>query len=193
MYPKMHVRAEITTKLHITNALLNNDVDLGLSIAPIDHPNIVQKQIASGRLVCVIARQHPLAQLSEIGLGQLRAYPLISYTRDIDHGQIIDDAFLNAGMERDIAIEVMSSQAACWFVRQGDGVALIDEFAVAGNSFPDLHRITLKPEIRFDVNVVSNQFRPLSAVLNEFVVMLREIAELGGDSRRIDPMNMKCR
>jgi DNA-binding transcriptional LysR family regulator len=182
-HPKIHVRAEITTKPHITNALLNNDVDLGLSIAPIHHPNITEDRIASGRLICVVSRQHPLAALAEIRLRKLAEYPLISYSRDIDHGQIIDDAFLKAGMERDIAIEVMSGQAACWFVRQGDGIALIDEFAVAGDSFPDLQRIALKPEIRFDVNVATNQFRPLSSVLKEFVGMLRRISKSVGSPR----------
>lgn len=177
-HPRMHIRAEITTKPHITNALLNNDVDLGLSIAPIDHPNIMQQRIASGRLICVVSKRHQLAQLPEVTLERLRPYPLISYSRDIDHGQIIDDAFLNVGMERDIAIEVMSGQAACWFARQGNGVALVDEFAVAGDSFPDLQRIALHPEIRFDVNVVTNQFRPLSRVLEEFVAMLREVSNL---------------
>jgi DNA-binding transcriptional LysR family regulator len=186
-HPKIQVRAEITTKPHITNALLNNDADLGVSIAPIDHPMLVQKRIASGRLICVVSKQHPLAHLSELKLAELTSYPLISYSRDMDHGQIIDDAFLAAGMERHIAIEVMSSQAACWFARQGDGVALIDEFAVAGDSFPDLQRIRLKPEIGFDVNVVTNQFRPPSVVVKEFVALLRENAKLDANRGQNDP------
>lgn len=182
-HPHVRVRAEITTKPHIMNTLLNNDADLGVSIAPIDHPNLREERIASGKLICVASMKHPLAASSEVRLTKIVEYPLISYSRDVDHGQIIDDAFLRIGIERQIAIEVMSGQAACWFVRQGIGVALVDEFAVAGDSFPDLKRIALKPEIRFDVNVVTNQLRPLSLVLQDFVAILRRTAKLDRKGR----------
>jgi DNA-binding transcriptional LysR family regulator len=88
---------------------------------------------------------------------------------------MLDEVYRAAGLVREVAVEVRSGQAAGWFVQQGCGVALLDEFTVSTGSFGGVAVRRFEPQVRFEVTLLHNRFRPLSRQAAQLGEILREV------------------
>jgi DNA-binding transcriptional LysR family regulator len=170
--PQLQVSVEFITTPQLLEALTDNHADIGVVLFSIDHPNLATRLVAEARLVCVLPAGHRLADRASIAAADISDERLISFSRDSAGGRIIDDAFIAAGLQRNVAIEVVSGQAACWFVRRGAGIALVDEFTLKGDIFPGVVVLPFKPQIAIGAYIVHNRFRPLSHVARSFAEIL---------------------
>ncbi|GGF31708.1 LysR family transcriptional regulator [Aliidongia dinghuensis] len=174
--PGLRISLEILPQAALLERVLTHQADLGISMFPSDHPNLQVERLRRGRLVCVLPATHVLATLPVVTPADIAGHALISYDRDTPQGQLIEQAFADARVPRDIAVEVRFGHTACALVQAGAGVALVDEFSVTGGIFPDLTVRPFRPERWFDLSIVRDRLRPLSRAAADFRGTLRALA-----------------
>lgn len=161
----------------LVERLLNHQADLGVTILPVDHPNLESTPLGSGRLVCICPYNHALSRRATLTAADLLAYPLIAYDRGSPFGLMVTGWFDAAGESYRTAIEVGSPQNACALVQAGAGIALVDEFSV--RSWP-ASQLVVRPLLAapsLNANLVHTRFEPLSQIAQTFVSVLRRFMQ----------------
>ncbi|KAF7598912.1 MAG: LysR family transcriptional regulator [Candidatus Dactylopiibacterium carminicum] len=161
----------------LVERLLNHQADLGVTIVPVDHPNLECSPLGSGRLVCICPPGHALARHALLGATDLLAHPLIAYDRSSPFGLLVTGLFEQVGESYRTAIEVGSPQNACALVMAGAGIAVVDEFSV--RSWPENQLVVrpLQDAPSLQANLVHTRFEPLSQTAQTFVTVLRRFMQ----------------
>lgn len=179
-HPQVKLTFQYLGYVPLKERLLNHQADLGVTILPVDHPNLDVTPLAQGQLVCICPYNHPLSRLSTLTLADMRPYPLISYDRATPFGVILERMYEAADEALKSAIEVGSPQNACSLVQAGAGIALVDEFSV--RNWPT-HQLIVRPVVNAPVlqaNLVHPRFDPLSTLAQRFVRVLRDLMQRQG-------------
>lgn len=174
-------RADVLLRLN-TNALphlipdvLNGEADLGLVVMQTEHPFMTTIPLHTGRMVAAIPREHPLASQAQVSLHDLSPYPHIVVGTRMPFGMLVTNAFEQAGLPCRMCADVPWSQLACALVNAGTGIAIIDEFTVMQNHWPDVTIVPLADDIPLHVTAVHASNRPLPRIAAEFIDDLRVV------------------
>lgn len=153
--------------------------DLGFSMLPVLHQDVVSMPIFRTSLVVIVPPDHRLASRDEVGPEDLRDERFISMGYD-DHSMfVVDEYFRQAEVSRVIVGRVALSAAICEFVREGTGISIIDPMTAGGAMAVGLKSVRLKPAIHFDTHLLIPKRRPASKVNDRFLVHLREYFHTG--------------
>jgi len=112
--------------------------------------------------VAIVPDGHALAGRARISVSELSAEPLIGVSADDPYGAIIAGAFRTVGIDYRLQIKARFAQTVVSLVRHGLGVALIDEFSVAGVYMPGLTRIPLEEPTEIRIYSARKKGRSLS-------------------------------
>ena len=179
-HPQVKLGFQFLGYAPLVERLLNHQADLGVTILPVEHPNLESTPLGSGRLVCICPYNHPLSRRATLTAADLLAYPLIAYDRSSPFGLLVNGLFEAAGETYRTAIEVGSPQNACALVQAGAGIALVDEFSV--RSWP-ASQLVVRPLLNapsLHANLVHSRFEPLSQIAQTFVIALRKLMQSEG-------------
>ncbi|MDB5878487.1 MAG: LysR family transcriptional regulator [Variovorax sp.] len=179
-HPQVKLTFQYLGYAPLKERLLNHQADLGVTILPVEHPNLESTPLSKGQLVCICPYNHPLSRLGTLTLADMRPYPLISYDRATPFGQIMESMYDAAEETLRAAIEVGSPQNACSLVQAGAGIALVDEFSVRNWPTHQLivRQVANAPELQ--ANLVHQRFDPLSKLAQSFVLVLRDLMQKQG-------------
>ena len=179
-HPQVKLTFQYLGYAPLKERLLNHQADLGVTILPVEHPNLESTPLSKGQLVCICPYNHPLSRLGTLTLADMRPYPLISYDRATPFGLIMEGMYDAAGEVLRAAIEVGSPQNACSLVQAGAGIALVDEFSVRNWPTHQLivRQVANAPELQ--ANLVHQRFDPLSKLAQSFVLVLRDLMQKQG-------------
>ena len=108
------------------------------------HPSLEFTELGAGELVAVVPDGHALAGRARVSVRELAGEPLIGVGPSDPYGAIIAEPFARVGVDYRLAIRARFAQTVVSLVRHGLGVAVIDEFSVAGVYMPGLTRIPLE-------------------------------------------------
>lgn len=169
-YPEVKVHLHSLTAKEITEALRSGDLDLGLTLSPILAPTVRTETLASVEVAVLLPEGHPLATLDTIGPADLQGLPLISYGSHAVIGPALDDAFREADLTREVAIQIATSVAAAPLVAAGLGVALVDGLA----DWPGLTHRPFRPRVAMTLTASTDSARPLSRLAKPFLAALRD-------------------
>lgn len=182
--PQVHIRYYTALLSEMAAELTSHRADLAIAVLPVQDPGIICEPLAQGEMVCILPEDHPLAGGSDpLALAEIAPHPLVMYDRAIPFGQLIGTAFNEAGVEPHVVMEVPRAELAMAMVRAGAGLAIVDEFAVAG----DLHgQIVVRPiaeEIGITLSVLEPRYgTPPGSIQRDFLNLLR--SEFGRPLRR---------
>ncbi|MGJ7580009.1 LysR family transcriptional regulator [Variovorax sp. RHLX14] len=179
-HPQVKLTFQYLGYAPLKERLLNHQADLGVTILPVEHPNLESTPLSKGQLVCICPYNHPLSRLGTLTLADMRPYPLISYDRATPFGLILEGMYDAAEEVLKAAIEVGSPQNACSLVQAGGGIALVDEFSVRNWPTHQLivRQVANAPELQ--ANLVHQRFDPLSKLAQSFVLVLRDLMQKQG-------------
>lgn len=166
--PRIALTIRTMDNLGVVQAVTQERVDFGLVLTPLGEPEARLVPLCSGALIAVVPPGHALASKTSVTADDLAAYPLISFSRNLPLGHLIETAFRRAGVARRIALEVNQSSVACALVRQGIGVAVIDPFLLNGAIDHGVVALKLVPE----TNVTAQALVPLATKLSRAATML---------------------
>ncbi|MBR0667417.1 LysR family transcriptional regulator [Roseomonas hellenica] len=143
--PRVQISIQAMDNTGVVGQVLQERVDLGLVLSPVGEPDVRLVDLCTRPLVCILPPDNPLARRRTVALGELGPYPLISFSRSLPLGNLVERCFRAAGVARRIAIEVNQSSVACAMVRAGLGIAIIDPFFLMDGQDHGVAQLALAP------------------------------------------------
>jgi DNA-binding transcriptional LysR family regulator len=180
--PGVHVSIQSLTQPLLIDRVVNREVELGLTYAPVSDPALVTETLFKSEIACVMPSAHPLAAKTEIAAADLLGHPLITFAPQMVMRAIVDEALGMAGAMPEIRVRVGLSFTAIVLARAGAGVAVIDPLLLETLRLPGLVCRPLRPKTEVEILLVHARDAPLSQTMERFVVCLREVV-----SRRAVP------
>lgn len=172
--PDLHLSLLSHKSPRILELVASQQVDIGLSVLPYEHPNVNAEIIMRFEMVCVLPPHHPLAKQDVVSISELGDDPFISLPRDDCSLMTIDRAFQIKGVQKRNRIEVPLSETACSFVANGVGISIVPAFAGLDYSKDHLVRRPILPETLIDVWLLTPNTQPLSLAAEKTVDYLRQ-------------------
>ncbi|WP_288428903.1 LysR family transcriptional regulator [uncultured Spirosoma sp.] len=117
----------------IEQALLNNDIDLGLVEGRTHHSDIRYTPFVKDELVLVCRANHPLAGRDEITLDELKTVPIALRERGSGSLEVIEHALRGAGLrlnDLNLAMQLGSTEGIKSYLTNSASIAFISIFAV---------------------------------------------------------------
>lgn len=139
-----------------------------------EHPMLAFEPLAEGRLICIVPEKHPLVGLHEISAAQIAHYPLIGIDPNDPYGRIMTSIFLKGSLSYDVSIRARFGSTVCALVTSGLGIAVIDEFTVAGGNWPRLRAIPIAEATEFQTYIAFRKDATLSSYCEFFIASLRK-------------------
>ena len=104
----------------------------------------------------------------------IAAEPLIGVDAGDPYGEITARPFADAGLPRRLSVKARFAQTVVSLVRHGLGVAIIDEFSVAGAVMPGLARVPLVETVPVSLYAAQKAGRSLSSFADFAIERLRD-------------------
>lgn len=172
-HPAVRIRLHVGGSDELVSGIRAGDIDvavLGLPDGVV--PDGVQSTvIRRDRHVAVVARGHPLAGRASVDLARLADETFVDFPVDTPGRAQTDLAFDAAGLERDVAFEVMAIDVLAALVRSGLGVALLPS-AVAPSDDPELVVVPVRGGPGRAEHLAWSDFNP-SPAADAFLAVLR--------------------
>lgn len=172
-FATLAVKLDILSVSQIIEYVAFGQGECACTIFPIEHPQIETETFASGCLVCAAPLGHRLTRLAQLGAREIAEEPLIGFEPNTPHGKVVQAFFTRAGITPEFRSIVRFAESACALAEHGGGLALVDEFTMAGNAFPKLAAIRMKVREPFRIYLHRSAQQPLSIVGRRFREILR--------------------
>ena len=162
-FPDLMIDLNILKIEETLDYLLLERGEVVIMSSPVDNPAVRNKPLARGRILAIVPEGHPLAEQSSISVHDIVRYPFIGVDPDDPYGRLLAQPFREAGIEPRHTLRGRFSQSIVSLVRQGLGVAVIDEFSVADPLIPGLVRRPLKEPATITPYAIHKRGRQLSS------------------------------
>lgn len=138
-----------------------------------EHPMLSFEPRATGRLICVVPAGHRLAQRERISAAEIVQHPLIGIDSNDPYGRIMANIFTQNGLAYEVVIKARFGSTVCALVTNGLGIAVIDEFTVAGGNWPGLRQLPIDEPTEFQTYIACRKDATLSSYCEYFIAALR--------------------
>jgi DNA-binding transcriptional LysR family regulator len=128
--PGMRVSLHTALNHEVIEVVRARSADVGFAWDVAAHPAVQSTEIGRAHLVCIVPKGHPLATAKAVSAKDLHDVPLISFGSTLPIGAALDSAFAQARATRRIGIEVGQTFVAASLVREGAGIAVVDELGI---------------------------------------------------------------
>lgn len=171
-FPTVSVDMHTIHHADIPKALTERSCDIAIAYDPMHHPRLSNVQIGTNELVLLFRPGDLPPGPEPIRLEVLEGLDFISLLHSGPLGALFNQAVerLDITVKQTVTINTMYIAAS--LVRQGLGVALVDEFTARACAAPDLHFRPVEPKLSFGVHCVHLAERPLSRLTKPFVQFL---------------------
>lgn len=172
-YPDLRMTIDQTKIEESIDYLLLRKGELVANSFKIDHPGLTSLPLGTGRIMALLPQDHPLAAEQTVSVHDLAKFPMLGISPSDPYGEIVSSPLREAGLGVDFVIEARFGQTIQALVRQGVGVALIDEFSVADQILPGLAVRPLIEPTSFKTYAVVNSETPRSIFAEALIDNLR--------------------
>lgn len=106
-------------------------MDVGIALAPLDDPSLIQRWLFSERLVVMMRESHPQARKKKLNLSDLEKEPFVICPRYIRTGlhEVVRQRCLKAGFQVIVGQEVGGRALLEELVASGAGISIVPESA----------------------------------------------------------------
>jgi DNA-binding transcriptional LysR family regulator len=163
-----HVVFHVRSSTYVNQKTIDQQLDIGFSMMPFEHPSIVAEELSRATAVCVLPRHHRLARRKVIRPADLRGERFLSFPLDGRMRHLIDAAFEQERIERRTRIDVYSSAEACALAARGVGVSIVEPFT-AREYVPAVAVVPFEPRIRYLFRALRPRFRAPSLLADSFL------------------------
>ncbi|MBO1113812.1 LysR family transcriptional regulator [Bordetella petrii] len=162
-----------TTIQEVAEKLLSGEVDTAVLSIPAEHPFLSSQVLCEGRLVAALPVGYEISSRRRVSLQDLAALPQIVVGERLHFGMVAANAFARAGLSPQVFADVPTSHLACAMVNTGVGYAIVDEFSVMENIWPNVRIVPIDAELPLRMLLVHAADRPQSDVSRRFAQVLR--------------------
>ena len=167
------IAIDIGVRQTAEDGIVSGKYDLGLVTLPIEHEAIIVEPIFGMDCVCVLPKDHRLADRAIIEATDLDGEEYVSIEPDTMLRYRTDELFGREGVRRKLSIEAQSSITICNLVANGLGVSLVHRFVA--EVFADRLLVKpFKPAFRFEYGLIRSSGVALSPIAAEFIQTMRD-------------------
>lgn len=175
-YPHVRVKLQTLFPTAMSQALLTNQVSLGISDLSADHPHLISETLFSNRVLVAVHKDHPLATKTSINLADLANENLIGYHEDSAFSQLLE-RHLKDLYNNEPQLMVQQPHIACALVQTGIGIALVDEATSLGPIWTEVVTIPFSSHIESLVSLYHMEFEPLPQIATLFIDTFKQYIE----------------
>jgi DNA-binding transcriptional LysR family regulator len=149
--PDLRLSLQTRTSQRIVELAINQQIDLGYSLLPIDHPLVDCTAACTFELVCVLRSDHPLTKKGTLGPADLKDEPFISLGGEDRSRFFVDEVFGHKYQRTRMQIEAQVAETVCSFVAFGMGVGLVPPFITGSFGNEGLVACRFSPAIEMTI------------------------------------------
>lgn len=168
-HAQAHVVFHVRSSTYINQRMVDQQLDLGFSMMPFEHPSMVTEELSRAAAVCVLPREHRLARRKVIRPADLRGERFLSFPLDGRMRHLIDAAFEQDRIERRTQIDVYSSAEACALAARGVGVSIVEPFTARDYEKSGIVIVPFEPKIRYLFRAMRPRYRKPSLLADAFL------------------------
>ncbi|MEX0923440.1 MAG: LysR substrate-binding domain-containing protein [Rhodovibrionaceae bacterium] len=176
--PDIAIEIDIGPSTRVAEWVALTWYDLGLVVLPMSHPELTLLPLGSRRAVCAVPSDHPLAERASIRPEDLEGQRFISLVSGTPFRSVIDRAFDDAGIKRDIHLEARTQHALCAFVASGAGCTIVDPCLAEDISNPRIAFRRFEPEISWSLALALPRNHRSSMICQDFAAFVERNAGL---------------
>lgn len=173
-HPGVAVEVHARDTPRLVEQLVTRQIDLVISVLPMEHPEIRTESLCTVPLVCILPPGHPLAARREIRCRDLAGERFASFRHDSAVRRRIDQAFEDARVKPTIVLEAPMAPTICAFVARGLGVSVVNPLYV-GAFAPSLAVRPFRPRIGSEIFMALPRGRRVSALGEAFAETARAV------------------
>jgi LysR family cys regulon transcriptional activator len=129
-YPGIQLHINQGTPVQISELASRGLVDMAIATETIDQfENLVQLPCYEWNRCILVPRGHALAQLAEISLRDVAAYPIVTYVFGFTGRSLLDQAFEKQDIHPQVALTAVDADVIKTYVRLGLGVGIVARMA----------------------------------------------------------------
>lgn len=159
----------------IIEMVATQQVDLGLSTMPVDHPDVSSQHVMTFPLICMLPAGHRLADKKELHINDLHAETFISLPSSDCSYTRAERVFRVLHAPAKGKIEVPFSETAAMLVAQGAGVAVVPPFVGLDLDATKIVRRLLLPTEYVDLWLLTPKQRHAPLIVNVLTEMLSDL------------------
>lgn len=173
----VHLRAASTGSAGLLRQLRDGDLDVAFLVFTAPPPaDLNARLVAAVPLLLVVPANHPLAQRDSVPLADLAGMSFIDSPPGYGTRTVIDNAFIAAGVERTVAVEVADLGTAATYIRTGLGIGFLSWSIL--DDFDDSGLATVRVadyDLEWRLYVTTSATRPTSAATGALLAMIEEM------------------
>jgi DNA-binding transcriptional LysR family regulator len=176
-FPNLLIDVDILKIEQAIDYLLLGKGEMVADSHKVEHPMLTFEPLAKGRLKCITPLDHPLAKRDRVSADQIVKYALIGIDPNDPYGRIMAAIFAKHALAYEVTIRARFGTTVCALVANGPGVAIIDEFTLAGGNWPGIRAIEIAEPTQFQTYVAYRKDVTLSSYCESFIGSLRQHME----------------
>ncbi|HCW20827.1 MULTISPECIES: LysR family transcriptional regulator [Achromobacter] len=167
--------AGMNTDLVVSHLLLGR-ADIGISLFPVSHPDLIHTEIGHANVVCIAPRKFKLREGAMLSANDVMALglPIIGYAPQSALGQTLAQFFKTHGLDPVVDVEVNSPLDTCSMVTEGVGIGFVDSTCVTPSLLRDVAVFPLNPPLPLKLLALRSKTDALSAAAKRFLVCFKE-------------------
>ncbi len=165
----MRVELASGNYLALERMVADGEADIGFARLPLATPGLRQEKLLPSRIVCVLHRDHPLADRSSLTIAELKGHDLIVLNRERPVRHQLEALFYQHGLRQRPLLEAHSVASACALAAEGLGIALVSELIAREYAALPLRFVALEPDLPVTYCLLSGEKYPLSRAAGLFL------------------------
>ena len=172
--PEVKVSLELGSLDYVFHSVEIGKADLGVHFSPNEHPLFQRVDLGDVSMVCVLPIDHPLTKKTVIEPKDLKDQPFISVSQTDPIGAVIKNAFKQAGIDFELAMEVRYHHTSRDLVALNQGIALVESYLLlTAHRYPELAYRSFRPQIVTSTEAIFLKNQPLRAIAQLFLEDLK--------------------
>ena len=173
-HAKAHVVFHVRSSTYINQKMVDQQLDLGFSMMPFEHPAMVSEELSRAPAVCVLPGDHRLARRKVVRPADLRGERFLSFPSDGRMRHLVDAVFEQERIERRTQIDVYSSAEACALAARGVGVSIVEPFTARDYRGEGIAIVPFEPRIRYLFRDMRPRYRKPSRLADAFLAAVKD-------------------
>ncbi len=129
-YPDVSLHMHQGTPMHISELAADGTVDFAIATEALElFSDLIMMPCYNWNRCILVPQNHPLAQLSQMTLEDVAAYPIVTYVFGFTGRSKLDEAFMDKGLAPKVVFTAADADVIKTYVRLGLGIGIVAKMA----------------------------------------------------------------
>ncbi len=173
--PRLKIRIESSEQPMLLHLIKQEQADVGLTFAPVMELGVASEPVFRTRIMCCMPAGHPLANRRSVDVTDLAPYPIIALNPSTPPGLLLKENLEKRKVPSLDLIEINTAASAIALVKEGVGLALVDDMALYILGGRSIVAVPFEPEIPLVLTALFSRSRPTGRMTLQFIANVRAV------------------